>query len=639
VNGAPFCLLALIAVSPSFAQSLRISRVLPPPGIEIPAEKKEALATKLAEIERQLAQTPLVAGYPNPDIEVLTKAVALALEFGEFYAPKDVDKAERLLQLAQERLKQASAAPWTEARGLVVRGYRSRVDGSAQPYGLVIPDELPLGPSAPRVPLYIFLHGRGDKQTDLHFIDERLRSKGQIAPAGAIVLHPFGRQCVGYKSAGETDVLEAVQHVREHYPIDSDKIVLMGFSMGGAGAWHLGAHYAHQWRVVAPGAGFAETAQYTKTDPASVPAYERLLWGCYDCPAYVRNLFNTRTIAYSGELDKQIQAARVMEQAFATEGKELDHRIGPGVEHKYEPQTLAKLMQDIQEELPWPRLSNDRHWQSRTLRYASARSFTVFGLEAHWEDARVEIASPRTMRTKNVRAVRWNIGGGEVVIDGKTVAVPAGEPTPTTFVKTADRWEQGVFPPTTGLWKVPRLQGPIDDAFLDPFLVVLPTGVSPHPKFQAWQTAEREHFLTRWRGLMRGSARVKNDVDVTAEDAQQYHMILWGDPESNSVLKRLADKLPVQYSAAEFSCAGRNYARDGFAPAFLFPHPDHPRSRYVVLNSGLTFREAHDKTNSQQNPKLPDWAVIDLSQPPDERAPGKIAAAGFFDEQWRVIGK
>jgi hypothetical protein len=50
----------------------------------------------------------------------------------------------------------------------------------------------------------------------------------------------------------------------------------------------------------------------------------------------------------------------------------------------------------------------------------------------------------------------------------------------------------------------------------------------------------------------------------------------------------------------------------------------------------MTFREAHDSTNSQQIPKLTDWAVIDLSQPPDNRQPGRIAAAGFFDELWQI---
>jgi hypothetical protein len=58
--------------------------------------------------------------------------------------------------------------------------------------------------------------------------------------------------------------------------------------------------------------------------------------------------------------------------------------------------------------------------------------------------------------------------------------------------------------------------------------------------------------------------------------------------------------------------------------------------RYIVLNSGPTFREGHDRTNSQQTPKLPDWAIIGLEKDPDAFAPGEIKAAGFFDENWKV---
>src|SRR5207237_6741082 len=119
--------------------------------------------------------------------------------------------------------------PWRRATGLVVRGYRSMIDRSVQPYGLVIPENHDF---AKPCPLYVWLHGRGDKNTDLHFLYERATKVGQIAPPGAIVLHAFGRQCVGYKGAGEVDVREAVESVKREYSIDPNRMVLIGFSMG-----------------------------------------------------------------------------------------------------------------------------------------------------------------------------------------------------------------------------------------------------------------------------------------------------------------------------------------------------------------------------------------------------------------------
>ena len=223
----------------------------------------------------------------------------------------------------------------------MVRGYYSSIDDSPQPYGLEIPEGFDFTKPAP---LYVWLHGRGDKTTDMHFIHQRMTRKGQVTPENAIVVHPFGRHCMGFKSAGEIDVLECVQHVSEHYKIDTRRIALMGFSMGGAGAWHIGAHYADQWVAV------GRRLDLPKPKSISSSKWKIILLnmckrcgGCMMFRNYVRNLFNLPTIAYSGELDKQIQAAQVMERAFKTEGAKLPHIIGPGMEHRYHPESLAEI--------------------------------------------------------------------------------------------------------------------------------------------------------------------------------------------------------------------------------------------------------------------------------------------------------
>ncbi|MBL8848505.1 MAG: prolyl oligopeptidase family serine peptidase [Planctomycetaceae bacterium] len=618
-----------------------IPRLLPPEGIAIDPAAREQLQQQLRGLQERAAPH---AGDPlAPDVEVLLAALEWALKFGEFYDDKDVGGAGDLLAMAAQRIDalDAGLSPWTDARGLVVRGYRSSIDDSVQPYGLVIPENLDLSGT---VPLYVWLHGRGDKQTNLSFIHGRMTQPGQIAPPNAIVVHPFGRHCLGFKSAGEIDVLEAVEHVAKHYHIDRNLIVLMGFSMGGAGCWHIGAHYPNQWAAMSPGAGFAETARYQSIDPATVPPYEQLLWGAYDVPDYVRNLFNLPVIAYSGENDKQIQAARVMEEAFASEGRTLDHRIGPGMGHKYHPDTLAAILKDLGSELEEGGRYGIRlvaSLQTRTLRYHQVEWVDVQRLQEHWRDARVDAEELEygvvQVTTKNVASLRIkplpNGSVSKVVIDGHSLSIdpPANE---VSLILRDGRWSVGE-PDAAQLAKKPGLQGPIDDAFLEPFLVVTPSGKSPHPDVQRWVEFEQQHFLDRWEGVFRGRARVKRDVDVTADDAARYHLILWGDPASNSVLARISDRLPIHWTKDAITAGQQTFAAASHVPVLIYPNPDSPE-RYVVLNSGPTFREGHDRTNSLQNPKLPDWAVIDLSQPPDALAPGRIAAAEFFDEEWQL---
>jgi hypothetical protein len=75
---------------------------------------------------------------------------------------------------------------------LVVRGFVSRIDGSVQPYGLVVPAAYQAG-GAHRHRLDFWFHGRGETLSELDFINGRLRSPGEFAPPQAFVLHTYGR--------------------------------------------------------------------------------------------------------------------------------------------------------------------------------------------------------------------------------------------------------------------------------------------------------------------------------------------------------------------------------------------------------------------------------------------------------------
>jgi hypothetical protein len=166
----------------------------------------------------------------------------------------------------------------------------------------------------------------------------------------------------------------------------------------------------------------------------------------------------------------------------------------------------------------------------------------------------------------------------------------------------------------------------------------VPTGKSRNEKFQAWVDFELAHFRERWHALMRGEPRIKKDVELTTQDLETAgNLILWGDADSNRWIGRLLEKTPARSANGKWTLGNATYDGNRFVPALIYPLDAYGRTRnYLVLNSGLTFREGHDRTNSQQNPKLPDWAVIDMTQPPDANAPGRIHDADFFDEQWQL---
>jgi hypothetical protein len=224
-----------------------------------------------------------------------------------------------------------------------------------------------------------------------------------------------------------------------------------------------------------------------------------------------------------------------------------------------------------------------------------------------------------------------------ISLDGQPLTGPApGTGWSAHFRKTDGRWTLAPSASTQGLAKVHGLTGPIDDAFMDGFLFVKPTGKPLNPTVGSWVDSEIKRALPQWRTVFRGDAPTKDDSAITDEDIASKNLVLWGDPTSNRVLARLlaTGKLPLTWDGKSLTFRGQTYDAAHHAPILIFPNPLNP-AHYVVLNSGIDFREHAYGSNSLQLPKLPDYAIIDLREAPGPRWPGKITTAGFFDESWK----
>jgi hypothetical protein len=659
----------LFAAAVASAQGSDKIPPVPPPGIEIPAEEHadlqqaaDELGREIADLDKALAAKPALRAL-LPDVRIYHNAVRYALAYNEFYAKPEFAAARALLKEGAERARQLrdGKAPWTTATGLVVRGYVSKIDGSVQPYGLVIPASFrPDGTH--RFRLDLWCHGRGEKLTELSFLDQRRKSAGEFTPPNAFVLHLYGRYCCANKFAGEIDALEALAHVKSQYPIDENRVAVRGFSMGGAACWQFAVHYPGLFAAAAPGAGFSETARFLdvfQKEKVQPTWYEQKLYHLYDCTDYAANLFNLPTVAYSGEKDKQKQAADVMAEAMQKEGLDLVHIIGPGTMHMYHPGAKKDLNEHIDAIMERGRNPVPRHvrFTTWTLRYNNSFWVTVDGLRQHWERARVdaEIADARTIKVKadNVTGLTLAMGPGlcplegtpKVVLgeEGKDAVTLTGPPVRSdrswsfTLHRDAEgAWKAG--PPGDELRKRHGLQGPIDDAFMDSFVFVQPSGIPLNDQVGAWVASESKRAVEHWRKQFRGEARVVADKDLTDADIASCNLVLWGDPSSNKVLARVLEKLPVRWDDKEITVGTERFDASRHVPVLVYPNPLNPQ-RYVVLNSGFTFRDYDYLNNARQIPKLPDYAVLDLRTPPGPRWPGAVAAAGFFDERWRLTEK
>ncbi|HZE95581.1 MAG TPA: prolyl oligopeptidase family serine peptidase [Planctomycetota bacterium] len=615
-------------------------RRVPPPGVAVPDADKSELQAGVAELAKEidglrteLQGKPLLARLP--DIQIFHKSVDWALRYNEIFNVKEIPTAKKHLKLGLERAKalREGHAPWMTAKGGSARGYLSKIDGSVQPYGVFIPDTFIAGSDhAHRVDTWF--HGRGENLSELSFVESVSRGGGPFTPPDSIVVQLYGRYCCANKLAGEVDLFEALDDVRKSYKVDESRITVRGFSMGGASTWQFAVHYPGKWAAAAPGAGFSETADFLKVfqnEKVKPTDYEQKLWHMYDCTDYAANLFNLPTVAYSGEVDKQKQAADMMEAAMKKEGLELVHIIGPKTAHAYEKNAKEEVAKRIDEIVakgrdPLPKKIRFTTW---ILQYNESHWVRVDGLENSWERARVEAElgdAGIQATTVNVTGVTFSAKQPKVTLDGQALEG-------TSFHKEGGKWVAGPLP--DGLRKRHGLCGPIDDAFLDSFVMVKPTGRPLNEKVGAWTATELQHAVDHWRQQYRGEARVIADDAVSDADIANSNLVLWGDPSSNKILAKIAGKLPLQWSATEVVVGARKFPAETNVALLIYPNPLNPK-KYVVLNSGFTFREYDYLNNARQVPKLPDWAVVDVGTPANSRWPGKVQAADFFTDGWEL---
>jgi hypothetical protein len=591
------------------------------------------------------------------DAEVFAKGITWSLTYDETLTPADL----KLLGTALKRFRgrvaalEAGEAPWTGRRGKVVRGFDSAVDGSVQPYAVIVPARYD---PARSTRLDVVLHGSSKPvgMSELRFIgrfDEGDDPAPDAPDRDYIELHPLGRVENGYRWAGETDVFEAIEAACRNYNVDRGRIVLRGMSMGASGTWHLGLKHPDRFVALGPYCGYVDTHEFSKTPMPNFvevgplpPPQERMLH-MLDSVDYAANAGVVPAVACMGEKDPFFRSHEIMGRAMAKEGLALVNLISPGTGHVLDPATHAEQMRRLGSLAKRGLDHAPRHirFVTWTLKYSRCHWLQALGMEEHYARAELEAwvgkeGSVGVKEPKNVTrfAILSPVAAmtETVRIGDAAIPVPGGQGrSGIVFGKRDGRWAYlGQLDHQKHEGKRPGLQGPIDDAFTAPFLCVRGTGMAWDPAVEAWARARLDRFSYEWRRYFRGELPVKDDAAVTEEDARRFNLILFGDPGSNSWIARVLPHLPVRWTRQEVAIGGASTSAADHAPVFIQPNPLAP-GHYVVVNSGHTFHEKELSTlNYLLFPRLGDWAVIKV--PGDPSGPSVDAAirGGFFDEQW-----
>jgi dienelactone hydrolase len=579
-----------------------VAQQQPEKGPYVPsADELRAIRAKRNELAAAL-QRVRVADDIRVDVDVYVKAADWIMRHpDEFYTKAYYDNTLKVLDTGLARAAELGKgqSPWAKQKGRVSRAYRSRVDGSVQPYGLLIPETYD---ASKPTRVDVVLHGRAATMNEVSFLFAHDSPKPLAPDLDHMQLEVYGRTNNAYRWAGETDVFEALASVQKRYNIDQNRIVLRGFSMGGAGTWHIGLHHPDRWVGMEAGAGFVDTKNYAKQ--VNLPEYQDRTLHVYDAVDYAENAVNLPVVGYGGEDDPQLRASQEIQKAVASmPGLKALFLVGPKTPHRWHPDSLKESNAFLDAAVREGRRTPEKiRFVTYTTRYNRCFWLTIDALERHYD--RAEVEGTRTeLKTRNIAALTLNDAGAPI-IDGQKMRQG------TRFEKVDGKWRVMKAPV---LRKRHGLQGPIDDAFMDSFVVV-----NPPPTFS------RE-----WAKWMRGDLRVKEADGVTTQDMAESNVVIFGDADNNPLIKKMNAKLPIRWVGDEIVAGDQRFSAADHTLALVCPNPLSP-TRYLVLNSGHTFGEKEFRgTNALLYPRLGDWAVL-------KKSDRTVVAAGLFDETWHL---
>src|SRR5207247_10336906 len=109
-----------------------------------------------------------------------------------------------------------------------------------------------------------------------------------------------------------------------------------------SGHWALGLRTPDRWCVLGPGAAFTITHGYIKNLPDPLPPYQEACLRIYDAVDYAENALNVPVVAYGGDQDPQLQAARNIETRLGPMKIPMKLLVAPGLAHSFPPEWRKK---------------------------------------------------------------------------------------------------------------------------------------------------------------------------------------------------------------------------------------------------------------------------------------------------------
>jgi dienelactone hydrolase len=518
--------------------------------------------------------------------------------------------------------------------GFIRLAWIDPVDGSAQYARAYLP---PAYTPEKAWPLVVVLHGYNAANPEyVRWWSVMQRHDARAERHGVVLVEPHGRGNTGYCGMGRLDVLRSVERAKERFRIDPDRVYLAGYSMGGGGTWHVGTRHVNLFAAIGPIYGGWDYHAWVEADGfAELTELERYRHEAWSSFVQAESLLTTPVFVNHGDADSlvDVEHSRYIVRMLQRWGYPVRYWEHPGTGHGGLGCEDALMRFFLSHRL-------ERHPRRVRIRQAALRTAA-----AHWvrieqredplammhADARVVNRRLVRLDTDNVLAVRLSPGPAlvdhgppvRVIWNGRYAGEHVFGPAGVTLHAPGYRPAEG--------HKRPELAGPLWDVQHTPFAIVCGTA-SEDPAMARFVRMRAEAARDAWRQWQRVEPRYFLDTEITDEQVREYSLELFGGPDANRVMQRLAEKLPLALEPGGVTVGEGTFEAEDAAVVMIHPHPLDP-DRYVLVRAGTS---PAGMFHAAEVPEQLDFVVVDGRVGHDTPIEDLCVAAGRFDHAWRV---
>jgi dienelactone hydrolase len=467
------------------------------------------------------------------------------------------------------------------------RTFLSAIDRSVQYFGVAPMVKGQGEPDGTRPALVLSLHGAGVEAIGQA---RAYKPKDWAWIVAATNRRPYG---FDWEDWGRLDALEVLAEASRLFGTDPDRTYLTGHSMGGHGAWQVGATVPGPWAAIAPSAGWHSFASYgggaAYKDPSPV---ERMLLRANnpsETTGLARNFLHYGVYVLHGDQDDNVPVAqaRYMRELLGRFHPDFAYYERPGAGHWWGNECVdwPPLFEFLKERVrpngaqvrrvefvtANPGLSSRSRWvevlaQTRPLEYSN------IVIE------RDEAGKAFKGTTENVSRLAVDLppdatAGGAVTfdLDGSKVEAQPAPGAGRIFLERGEKDWTAAGPPAGLDRKGPHRSGGFKDAFRHGFVFVYGTRGDAAEDARALGKARFDAEMF-W---VRGNAGVELLPD-TAFDQAKYKdrsVILYGNADTNAAWPKLLAGCPVEVRNGWARAGEKRYPGPGFAACFVRPLP------------------------------------------------------------------